>query len=85
MDTKFAVLVPMHLKEAWVELRDYPLPLAHILSTDKHHGNNLYSFFLEENLVVGEELRGMIKGDDSKYIIIVPRTVSLVKLYSDLM
>ncbi|RIA85235.1 golgi-body localization protein domain-containing protein [Glomus cerebriforme] len=84
------------LKEAWVEIRDYPLPLAHIPSTD---GKHLYSFFLEGNLVVGEELRGMesvrraavdivtpryIKGDDSKYTVIVPRTVSPVKLYSDL-
>lgn len=103
LDTKFAVLVPMHLsaklREAWVEVRDYPLPLAHIPSTDSYYGKNIYSFFLEGNLVVGEELRGVesirravvdiitprhIKGDDSKYTIPVPRTVSPVKLYSDL-
>ncbi|GBB96916.1 hypothetical protein RclHR1_02870014 [Rhizophagus clarus] len=103
LDTKFAVLVPMHLsaklREAWVEVRDYPLPLAHIPSTDKFHGKNIYSFFLEGNLVVGEELSGVesirravvdivtprqIKGDDTKYTILVPRTVSPVKLYSDL-
>ncbi|PKY18101.1 hypothetical protein RhiirB3_490113, partial [Rhizophagus irregularis] len=103
LDTKFAVLVPMHLsaklREAWVEVRDYPLPLAHIPSTDSLRGKNIYSFFLEGDLVVGEELRGAesirravvdivtprhIKGDDSKYTILVPRTVSPVKLYSDL-
>ncbi|EXX79676.1 Fmp27p [Rhizophagus irregularis DAOM 197198w] len=85
------------LREAWVEVRDYPLPLAHIPSTDSLRGKNIYSFFLEGDLVVGEELRGAesirravvdivtprhIKGDDSKYTILVPRTVSPVKLYS---
>ncbi|CAI2176329.1 12348_t:CDS:2 [Funneliformis geosporum] len=100
LDTKFALLVPMHLsaklKEAWVEIRDYPLPLAHIPSTDNYHGKILYSFFLEGNLVVGEELKGMeaireasvvimtSQGDDSAYTIKVPRTVSPVKIYSDL-
>ncbi|CAG8485249.1 13696_t:CDS:2 [Funneliformis caledonium] len=100
LDTKFALLVPMHLsaklKEAWVEIRDYPLPLAHIPSTDNYHGKNPYSFFLKGDLVVGEELKGMEairkasvvivtpQGDDSAYTIKVPRTVSPVKIYSDL-
>ena len=103
LNTRFSALIPMNLnaklKEAWVEVRDYPLPLAHIPSPDKFNGKTMYSFFLERNLVVGEELRGTeavrrtavdivtpryIRGDDSTYTIIVPRTVSPVKLYSDL-
>src|SRR5436190_23646556 len=62
LNTRFSALIPIHLnaklKEAWVEVRDYPLPLAHIPSPDKFDGKTMYSFFLERNLVVGEELRG---------------------------
>src|SRR5215217_6501044 len=57
LNTRFSALIPMNLnaklKEAWVEVRDYPLPLAHIPSPDKFNGKTMYSFFLEGNLVVG--------------------------------
>lgn len=100
LDTKFAFLVPMHLncklKEAWAEIRDYPLPLAHIPSADLINNEEKYSCNIEGHFVVGEELKGFesirrigvqiisqfVFGKG--YDIVVPRTCSPVKLYSDL-
>ncbi|CAG8737218.1 31951_t:CDS:2, partial [Racocetra persica] len=100
LDTKFAFLVPIHLncklKEVWAEIRDYPLPLAHIPSADSINGKEQYSCDIEGHLVVGEELKGLesirrinvqIASQsigDNDYNIVVPRTCSPVKLYSDL-
>ncbi|CAG8512718.1 3510_t:CDS:2 [Acaulospora morrowiae] len=103
LDTRFTLLVPMHLncrfKEAWAEIRDYPLPLACIPSASLCNGKRPYSCTIEGDLVIGEELQGTesvkkavvkimspqnIKGDDTKYEIVIPRTISPVKIYSDL-
>ncbi|CAJ0902711.1 6400_t:CDS:10, partial [Entrophospora sp. SA101] len=102
LDTKFTLLVPMNLncklKEAWVQIRDYPLPLAHIPSHSPHKGKKDYSCVIEGNLVVGEELRGeeclrkpivevisprILYGENCTYKMTVPRTCSPVKLYSN--
>ncbi|CAG8522906.1 24191_t:CDS:2, partial [Dentiscutata erythropus] len=100
LDTKFAFLVPMHLNcklnEAWAEIRDYPLPLAHIPSANSINGEEKYSCDIEGHFVVGEELKGVestrrigvqiisqfICGKD--YDVVVPRTCTPPKLYSDL-
>ncbi|CAG8497028.1 4299_t:CDS:2 [Acaulospora colombiana] len=101
LDTKFTLLVPIHLnckfKEVWAEIRDYPLPLACIPSADLFNGKRPYSCTIEGDLVIGEELQGkesvkkaIVKimsphrCGDALYEIVVPRTISPVKIYSDL-
>ncbi|CAG8485272.1 6382_t:CDS:10, partial [Ambispora leptoticha] len=102
LDTKFTLLVPMHLncklKEAWVQIRDYPTPLAHLPSMESFEAKKLYSSLFDGDLVIGEELRGIevvrkatvtvvpaqYNGSGGIHSILVPRTCSPVKIYSDL-
>ncbi|CAG8471285.1 11754_t:CDS:2 [Paraglomus brasilianum] len=102
LDTKFTLLVPMHLncklKEAWVEIRDYPLPLTHIPKVSRADDCKSYSFILDGDLVIAEELRGpeavrktsveiipaQFNQSGKNYASIIPRTCSPVKLYSSL-
>ncbi|CAG8444824.1 5579_t:CDS:2 [Ambispora gerdemannii] len=99
LDTKFTLLIPMHLncklREAWVQLRDYPTPLAHIPPMESFETRKLYSSVFDGDLVIGEELRGVETvrkaivtvvpdGFGRIHSILVPRTCSPVKIYSDL-
>ncbi|KAG9294077.1 hypothetical protein G9A89_001318 [Geosiphon pyriformis] len=102
LDTKFTLLVPMHvnckLNEAWVQIRDYPTPLAHIPPIEQFEAKKRYSSIFNGDLVIAEELRGLetvrksvmtvvppqYNASNQAYNIIVPRTCSPVKLYSDL-
>ncbi|CAG8479910.1 8654_t:CDS:2 [Paraglomus occultum] len=102
LNTKFTLLIPMHLncklKEAWVEIRDYPLPLTHIPKVSRADDCKSYSFILDGDFVIAEELRGpevvrktfveiipaQFNQSGENYALIIPRTCSPVKLYSSL-
>ncbi|KAF3211639.1 hypothetical protein TWF192_008367 [Orbilia oligospora] len=60
-DTKFSLLVPMHIKlnmgEARINLRDYPLPLLHIPQMKSGLSPRIPAWSLETDFVIAEELR----------------------------
>ncbi|KAF3932880.1 hypothetical protein ABW19_dt0202976 [Dactylella cylindrospora] len=60
-DTKFSLLVPMHIKlnmgEARINLRDYPLPLLHIPQMKSVQSPKIPAWSLETDFVIAEELR----------------------------
>lgn len=60
-DTKYGLLLPMHLHvnlgEARLLLRDYPLPLLHIPPIKSGQSPRLPSLSLHTDLVIGEEFR----------------------------
>lgn len=97
-DTKFTVLVPVHLKvtasEVKATLRDYPLPLVHIPPAPPGQGP---AFDLETDLVAAEELPGpegilrvpsvvipklLRHKHEGLYTIEIPRTVRPMKTYA---
>ncbi|KAF4506326.1 hypothetical protein G6O67_006423 [Ophiocordyceps sinensis] len=63
LDTKYSLLVPMHVSigmgEARLNLRDYPLPLLHIPALKTGQSSRVQSISLKANFVIGEEFRGV--------------------------
>ena len=104
MDTKYSILLPVHIDAKFSELRwhlrDYPLPfiyvpplpptLSGVPDAIHIHGN----MAIAEDLVQSDrEIRGIyvplvpsitIVNTDRYYSLLVPRTVTAVKLYMDL-
>ncbi|GAA99613.1 uncharacterized protein L969DRAFT_94065 [Mixia osmundae IAM 14324] len=97
-DTEFVLLVPFHLSwnmsEARVNLRDYPLPLAHIPRSGKE---GVKAWRLETDFVIGEEFPenasirrvpceivapGSHQPISKGYFIQVPRTAMPTKTYA---
>ncbi|KAH8599847.1 mitochondrial protein from FMP27-domain-containing protein [Bisporella sp. PMI_857] len=61
-DTKYSLLVPMHVQldmgEARVTLRDYPLPLLHVPAIKPGQSPRLPAWSLKTDFVIGEEYQG---------------------------
>ncbi|KAK6460767.1 mitochondrial protein [Scheffersomyces coipomensis] len=98
LDTKFSLLLPMHLKlnlaELRMHMRDYPLPLLHV---PRNNDKNLPSLSLVGHLVIAEEFVTALehirevtvplivsKKRNKFESLIIERSLSTVKLYSDL-
>ncbi|KAG6896107.1 hypothetical protein C0992_010276 [Termitomyces sp. T32_za158] len=98
-DTKFSLLVPLHLKftltSLHITLRDYPLPLFSIPATNDH---TTPAWEFETDLVVAEEMGSQLSVDwidcvvlephhgatgASAFSISVPKTIMPVKTYAN--
>jgi len=75
-DTKFGLLIPMHLSlemgETRMALRDYPLPLVHIPAIQRPRTPRIPSWSLKTNLVIAEEFRDFESTRDLKIMVIPP-------------
>ena len=104
MDTKYSILLPVHIDAKFSELRwhlrDYPLPFVYIPPLPPTLSGAPDAIHIHGNLVIAEdlvqsdrEIRGIyvplvpsitIVNTDRYYSLLVPRTVTAVKLYMDL-
>lgn len=78
LDTKFTLLVPLHLSwkmsEARCQIRDYPLPLLHIPPVSAGAGESMPSFEWESDVVVAEEVGGPESIRKASCVIVPPLT-----------
>ncbi|EPQ31935.1 uncharacterized protein PFL1_00134 [Pseudozyma flocculosa PF-1] len=99
-DTPFSLLLPIHvrwrMKEWRISLRDYPMPMLHVPPISHKQPDGLYSWDMEADLVVAEQLGGPESirhvpavvvpaatghPDAIEYGIMVPKVAMPVKLY----
>lgn len=75
-DTKFGLLIPMHLSlemgETRMALRDYPLPLVHIPAIQPGRSPRTPSWSLKTNFIIAEEYRNFESTRDLKITVIPP-------------
>lgn len=103
-DTKYSIMVPMHIDARFSEirwhLRDYPLPFIYVPPLDATQTKETYALRIHGDIVVAEdmilsdnELRAVfvplvpsmvVENTDRYYSMIVPRTVTSIKFYTDL-
>jgi len=76
-DTKYSLLVPMHVQldmgEARVTLRDYPLPLLHVPAIKPGQSPRLPAWSLKTDFVIAEEFQGPESTRHMKVDIIPPK------------
>ncbi|TAQ90230.1 hypothetical protein B7494_g1436 [Chlorociboria aeruginascens] len=76
-DTKYALLIPMHVQidmgEARITLRDYPLPLLHVPAIKPGQSPRLPAWSLKTDFVIAEEFRGPESTRHVKVDIVPPR------------
>jgi hypothetical protein len=76
-DTKFSLLVPMHVQidmgEARMTLRDYPLPLLHVPAMKPGQSGRQPSWSLKTDFVIAEEFQGPESTRHVKVEIVPPK------------
>lgn len=103
-DTKYSILVPMHLDAKFSEirwhLRDYPLPFVYmpkLLPSQSRESQSIRihgDFMVTEDMIYSEqELRTVfvplvpsiiVENKDKLYSLLVPRTMTSIKLFTNL-
>lgn len=82
-NTKFGLLIPMHLSlemgETRMALRDYPLPLVHIPAIQPPRTPRMASWSLKTNFVIAEEFRNFESTRDLKIMVIPPEKMQADK------
>ncbi|KAF2686801.1 hypothetical protein K458DRAFT_334804 [Lentithecium fluviatile CBS 122367] len=73
-DMQYALLIPMHVQihmgEAKVQLRDYPLPLIHIPALRASQPSRLPSLCLKTDFVIAEEYRDIESSRVSRVVVV---------------
>jgi hypothetical protein len=80
VDMQYALLIPMHVQlhmgEAKLQLRDYPLPLIHIPALRASQSSRLPSLCLKTDFVIAEEFRDIESSRVSRVIVVPEETTS---------
>ena len=75
-DMKYSLLIPfniqIHMGEARVTLRDYPLPLLHVPAIRPGQSPRLPSWSLKTDFVIAEEYRGEVSTKEVKVDVVPP-------------
>ncbi|KAF1849445.1 uncharacterized protein K460DRAFT_415813 [Cucurbitaria berberidis CBS 394.84] len=76
LDTQYALLIPMnvqiHMGEAKIHLRDYPLPLLHFPAIGTMQSSRLPSVSMKTDFVIAEEFRNIESSRVSR-VVVVPQ------------
>jgi hypothetical protein len=79
VDMQYALLIPMHVQlhmgEAKLQLRDYPLPLVHIPALRTSQNSRLPSLSLKTDFVIAEEFRDIESSRVSR-VVVVPEELT---------
>lgn len=80
LDTQYALLIPMHVQlhmgEAKIQLRDYPLPLLHFPAIGNIQSSRLPSVSMKTDFVIAEEFRDIESSRISRVVVVPPEHTS---------